>query len=447
MGLIKLALEKKAIDPSSVMHGLLHGGWGALEYMGAQYSHVPTMVQHVLEAAGAGVGVGGAIRTATRVIVGSSLNKLPKIITRPGNFIGKSIGRSTLADAIIAARQGASGKGIDSTRPLAMWLGGNPETQAKTYALHQFNESIAKTPFAGTLFHPDRPNLLDVPRLKQNLSDLPKLEANLHARADEVHSKMIAGALRSGNKRGLKGLDLQTHIQKLTDKANTRRDFLKAPITNIIDRGKVLHEHLSLNEGYGYNLLEEAAKKAETSMNRPDWMNYTKRIYSPVKELETNKLSLKNFKAPFTIGKRSWEVVEGQHVGIEKGLSFKEKAKRAFEYMKSGHPDESKHGDLWNAMNERRHAETTIVGGINDAGFANPAIKTVAKSEPVTQLKGRPVAPMVNKREVTKFLQSDQMMPKLLEESGKPLPEKMKAPSQSTIAGYGKKALGYLGLG
>ena len=126
MQLIKIAsIEKRAFDPMSLMHGLMHG----TQYLGHLAGYVP---HDLLQTAGnigekflaAKAIAGSALGTAA----GSSLLGGEKMLLRAGK---SNTQKQLLADSLIAFKRGSEGKVLAGRSPVGMLAWSQPEMHMK----------------------------------------------------------------------------------------------------------------------------------------------------------------------------------------------------------------------------------------------------------------------------------------------------------------------------
>jgi len=277
MGLFKLAsLEKKAFDPMSIMHGLIHGG-AALGHMAGYVPHdwlqtAGNLGDKFLMAKAVGAGISG-------MSIGANLLGGEKMLLRPSK---SATSRKMLADSLIALKRGSEGQALAGRSPLGLFAWSNPEMHAKLMAMNQVNkigfktQGIHKVLFDGNKLNPEI--LKNTLESSGDIKDA--IQGNLEARAARSFGLQFARLRRGGMSQEEAALKAGRFSAKLSSR-------LQNKVQPTIENLNLAHEYhglLSANNNAGYGHLTNAAKDAETVLNRPKYLNYSKLMYRTPKE-------------------------------------------------------------------------------------------------------------------------------------------------------------------
>ena len=277
MSLLKLAsLEKKAFDPMSIMHGLMHGGQ-ALGHMAGYVPHdllqtAGNLGEKFLQAktvAGAAVGA----------MAGTNLLGGEKMLLRASR---NGANTSLLADSLIALKRGTEGKVLAGRSPLGMFAWTQPEMHMKMMALHDVNTLGHRVPGSGkVLFDGNRLNK-DV--LHNTLETAGDAKDALRANVEQRGARSTALQFARYRRQGLGQEEAAIKSGQYGAKLNSRRQERVLPTHKALDASDDYHKLLSANNGAGYDQLDKAGRSAEIAMNRPKFLNYTNMLYKTPEE-------------------------------------------------------------------------------------------------------------------------------------------------------------------
>lgn len=219
----------------------------------------------------------GALYAGKKVMgaaVSNQLHDISHFVTSKSNRFGKAIQKLSLADSIVAAKQGSEGKVWANRKLLPSLFFG--EQEGKSLASVGANVAASGIPKTKHLF---KGNKLQVNRLKGVLGT-----------ARVIDRTALAGQVAAPTYLGYKGY--KNEYDRTGDvKSSVKHGLIGAATGGLIAGGlelprriagsaSKLHKHLSQDGGYGYKLIEEASKSAEKSMNRPGLLNYSKHFYT-----------------------------------------------------------------------------------------------------------------------------------------------------------------------
>lgn len=241
-----------------------------------------------------GKAIGAATDHVTSAAIGSlnpldaaftgNLHDVANLMTSKSNAFGKTVQKLVLSDTIIAAKKASEGQVYANRKLLPTLL--YATQPLKALALYETNTAVGKLPKAITKSMFDG-NKLNVERLKGTLGfanaldrtaftaqvAVPTLVAGKEYENQRLQGKSVKESLKSGLKSGLTTAAVVDPLLALPRKA------ILAPAAEA-------HKALSKDLGYGYQLLEDSARSAEKSLNRPKFLNYSKAFYTtPEKNL------------------------------------------------------------------------------------------------------------------------------------------------------------------
>ena len=219
-----------------------------------------------------------AVNLAQHMPIGSQVHDFGHFLTSRANRLGRSIQSSAMSDAIIAVKRAKEGKVFaNQTIPgLLAYSGASPQ---KMVAMHEVNQLIHKmpAPIKDRLFSFDG-NLLNTAKMKRTLGYANSADNALLGA--QVSTPGVMGAY-SYNKARSEGKDQKSSVKSGLRGAAAGLGFsaaLYAP-RKILGGASALHRNLASDNGYGYDLVHAAAKKAKASLDRPKWMNYSHLVY------------------------------------------------------------------------------------------------------------------------------------------------------------------------
>ena len=253
--------------------------YSALEHIGP--SSFKTM--------GAGAGL-WPVKNAFNLAIAGNIHDLPNLIFAKSNKGGRKIQRMILADSIVAAKAATEGKVFANRKPLGLWLGSTE--MPKAIAIHEANLVAQNLPHGkfGLLDFSNN-NKLNIPRLKKVLSGVGALDKGAFAAQIAVPMGLATNNYVKARQHG--------DSQKDSFKAALRGGALGGAISaglilprKFIRGASYLHNTLSQDANYGYDLLDSAASDAAKVINSP--RSYYKHLYAKPED------NLKAFPGKFT---------------------------------------------------------------------------------------------------------------------------------------------------
>ena len=213
-------------------------------------------------------------RDTLDTLVSGNLHDLQHYLTSKSNKFGKAIQRAAMSDIITSTKMGTEGK-VWANRKLlpSLFYSGQ---EAKAIATFESNAAARQAPGLKYLF---KGNRFQTNRFK-----------NVLRAADTVDAAALAGQVAAPSIMGVKSFNNEYKKSHDFGRA-TRHGLMGAAAGGLISAGLEiprriagasagLHRSLSANQDYGYKILDEAARSAEISMNRPSIINYSKHFYT-----------------------------------------------------------------------------------------------------------------------------------------------------------------------
>ena len=230
----------------------------------------------------------GHLKSPINLMLGANIHDLPHFAFGKSNKFGKFFQKATIADAIVAAKNGMDGKVYANRKPLGLALYGLEPMKAM--AMHEANLAGGALPKIigsgykvgkhqiGGMF---RGNKLDTELVKKSLTQANRIDRL--AFSAQVGLPTIAGG-KEYQLQKERGADTKTAV-KAGLKAGLTNAAIVAPLIAIprsmfLHPAAQIHKTLSKDGNYGYGLLEDAAVAAEKTMNRPTMFNYSKALYT-----------------------------------------------------------------------------------------------------------------------------------------------------------------------
>ena len=211
-------------------------------------------------------------------LVSGNLHDLNHYLTSKSNKFGKAIQRAAMSDIIMSTKRGTEGK-VWANRKLlpSLFYSGQ---EAKAIATFESNAAARQAPGLKYLF---KGNRFQTNRFK-----------NILRTADTVDAAALTGQIVAPTAMGAKSFKNEYDKSHDIGRA-TRHGLMGAAAGGLISAGLEiprriagasagLHRSLSANKDYGYKILDEAARSAEISMNRPSIINYSKHFYTTPEE-------------------------------------------------------------------------------------------------------------------------------------------------------------------
>lgn len=360
--IVKCAQLEKRANPLSMIGDLVHH---AAPWIGQAANH--PIVSPLLDALHSPAGyMGMAASTLPGLVVGSSLNDIPKLLMRKGNKLSSWLTKSTLADGIVALKKAGEGKAMSNATALGVLAHGHPSTQAKTIALSGFNHEVMKHPFvAEAAFRADKPNRLDVKSVKEHLESAKELRQALDRRISEARKRLAAKA-KAGAPLFASDDEVAHRITQRIDRYSHLANKVADPARHFLDQAHELHTSLNAHDGHGYGLLDGAARKAETALGRR--FNIMDKLYQPVDAPNQGNVFQK-------IRNLAFGGVLGQRKHTPNGpMSLKD-------YVAHGHPDDVK-TPAAAILAERKEKEQNIVKQLNSRDNKSAATELITPTGP-----------------------------------------------------------------
>jgi hypothetical protein len=221
-------------------------------------------------------------------MIGANIHDIGHFTFSKSNKFGRFFQKSTLADMTIAAKRATEGKVFANRSPAGLLMYGiEPmkamavnEANLATHALPKIvtqGYKVGNIKIGGGMFDGNR---LNVDYIKNKLEHADKLDRTAFGLQVAVPALSMK---KEYDNQKLKGEDTKTAIKSSLKSGLTTAALTSVPIGFVravaLNPAAKAHRALSRDSGYGYELLRDASREAEKSLNRPSIINYSKHMY------------------------------------------------------------------------------------------------------------------------------------------------------------------------